>query len=223
MAQPGNQEAASNATPGLIDPLTVFVVDDDPQVRESLSLLMESVDLNVQTFASAEAFLEKYNPRQCGCLVLDVRMPGMSGLELQRRLADLDIAMQVIILTAYPETATAVKAMKAGALDFIEKPYSPQVLLDHVHNALEQELRDRSEQARAEELRARFESLTRREHQVLEQLTQGMNSKQIARQLDISSTTVDFHRRNLLEKMQVENFIELGRLIEAHQRSPLGD
>ena len=209
--------------PRTIDPPTVFVVDDDPQVRESLSLLMESVDLDVQTFPSAEAFLDAYRPRQCGCLVLDVRMPGMSGLELQKRLADLHVTIPILILTAYPETVSAVQAMKAGALDFIEKPYSPQVLLDHVHFALEQEVRDRNEQARVEERRARFDSLTRRERQVLERLSQGKNSKEIAGELAISSTTVDFHRRNLLEKMQVENFIELGRLIEAHRRSPPAD
>ena len=206
--------------PGPIDPPTVFVVDDDPQVRESLSLLMESVDLNVQTFPSAEAFLDVYDRHQCGCLVLDVRMPGMSGLELQKRLTELNVSIPILILTAYPETASAVQAMKAGALDFIEKPYRPQVLLDHVHIALEQEVRNRNEQARVEERRARFDSLTRRERQVLERLSQGMNSKQIASELAISSTTVDFHRRNLLEKMQVENFIELGRLIEAHRRTP---
>ena len=147
----------------------------------------------------------------------------MSGLELQRRLADLGISIPVVILTAYPETTTAVQAMKAGALDFIEKPYRPQVLLDHVHNALEQEIRHRNEQAQVDELRARFESLSPRERQVLERLAEGKNAKRIARELGISSTTVDFHRRNLFEKMHVESFIELGRLIEAHQRAPSGD
>lgn len=195
---------------------TVFVVDDDPQVREALLLLMESVDLPVEVFESAEEFLSSYSPDRPGCLILDVRMPGMSGLRLQRRLSELGMRIPTLILTAYAEVPVAVEAFRAGALDFLEKPYSPQELIDRVHEALRADAQVRRRQARQEELRELFESLTARECEVLEGIATGKNSKQIADGLGITRVTVDFHRRNLQEKMGVRNSVELGRFIEAH-------
>lgn len=198
------------------DSPTVFVVDDDPQLREAIALLLESVDIKSETFASAPDFLESFDPASPGCLVLDVRMPEMSGLELQRQLVSHGIRIPILLLTAHAEVPMAVEAMKAGALDFIEKPYAPQILLDHIQHAIAQDTRDRHQEAEREALRCQFGKLTDREREVLDQLVLGNSSKEIAFQLAISATTVDFHRRNLFEKLGVETKVELGRLYEMH-------
>lgn len=196
----------------------MFVVDDDPAVRDALSLLLDSVDLPVEVFESAATFLHQYTAGRRGCLILDVRMPGMSGLELQRRLAEQHMLIPIIILTAHADVAMARQALRAGALDFIEKPCNPQDLLDRIQQALLHDTRQRQQQAELNDLRVRFALLSPREYEVLQQLAAGRNSKQIGAELGISATTVDFHRRNLSEKLQVETSIELGRLFEAYQR-----
>ena len=193
---------------------TVFVVDDDPQLREALHVLLESVDLNVETFASAHEFQDAFDPDRVGCLVLDVRMPGISGLELQRKLVSQRIRIPTLILTAHADVPMAVEAMKAGALDFIEKPYNPQVLLDRIQHLLGEQSRIWQEDRELIGVEARLKQLSRREQEVLQLLVTGNNTKSVARKLDISKKTVDFHRRNLLKKMQVETVVELARLIE---------
>ena len=200
---------------------TVFVVDDDLHLRKALSLLLDSVDINVETFESAQAFLKAFDPDRVGCLVLDIRMPGMSGLELQEILVSRGIQIPTLVLTAHAEIPMAVEAVRAGAMEFIEKPYSPQILLDCINRALEQATHDRQESAKMRVLRGLFQSLTPREQAVLQRFADGMNSKQIGVDLNISATTVDFHRRNLMEKLKAENAIELGRLYEAHQREDM--
>ena len=197
---------------------TVFIVDDDPELRTALEQLARSVRLPARSFASAQDFLEAYAPDQTGCLVADVRMPGMSGLDLQKRLAEDGSRLPVIILTGHAEIQMAVEAVKAGALDFIEKPYSAQQMLELIQRALQEDAENRREQADLDGFRTRFASLSEREQQVLELLVEGKNTKEIAQILDIRPPTADFHRRNLLEKMQVENAVQLARLYEASKR-----
>ena len=212
-----------DAKTGAIDPPTVFVVDDDPQVREALSLLLDSMDLNVETYPSAQAFLQSFDPARPGCLVLDVRMPGMSGLELQRDLSSRGVHIPVLLLTAYAEVPMAVDALKAGALDFIEKPYSPQRLLDRIQNALAEDSHLREEHLKLAGIKIKLGRLSEREQQVMQFLVDGRNTQFISGRLGISDKTVDFHRRNLLEKMQVGSVVELGRLAEFVERSKTTD
>ena len=191
---------------------TVFVVDDDPDVRRSISILARSVDLHVETFPSAQDFLQTYSDERAGCLVLDVRMPGMSGLELQQQLAENQSRIPIIVLTAYAEVSMATQAMRGGALDFIQKPYSPQALLERIYEAIQvdaDERLKRNEQSRAVQLAA---SLSPRERQVMKLLATGYSTKQIAAQLEISIKTVDNHRSKILEKMQVDNLVQLARI-----------
>ena len=201
------------------NPPTVYVVDDDPQVREAISLLLESVDLTVETFESAETFLQSFGPARPGCLVLDVRMPGMSGLELQQKLVSEGIHIPTLLLTAHAEVSMAVEVLKAGTLNFIEKPYSPQDLLDRIQKALAEDSRVRKEYLELAAIEARIAKLSEREQEVLQLLVTGRNTKSIAGKLDISEKTVDFHRRNVLEKMKVDTLVELGRRIEFLDRS----
>jgi FixJ family two-component response regulator len=201
------------------DPPTVFVVDDDAQSRKSVEQLMRSIKLRVESFESADEFLDAFDPARPGCLVLDVRMPGMSGLELQERLIEQRVQIPIVMITAHAEVPMAVQAVKAGALDFLEKPYSPQTLLDRVQEALQYESRTRQEHLELTGIEARLGQLSPREQEVMQLLVKGRNTKSIARELSVSDKTVDFHRRNLLEKMQVETVVELARLIEFHERS----
>ncbi len=194
-------------------PSTVFIVDDDAEVRKSLRLLMESVQLDVLSFASAEAFLAAYSPARPGCLVTDVRMPGMSGLDLQRHLAEQKISIPVIIITAHGEIPMAVDAVKAGALDFIPKPFSPHKLLERVREAIALDAEMRKELAEQAGTDVRLKSLSPREREVMNLLLAGQSAKKIASLLGLSVKTVDFHRRNLLSKMAVENILELARLM----------
>ena len=208
-----------DAKTGAIDLPTVFVVDDDPHVREALSLLLDSMDLNVETFPSAHAFLRSFDPARPGCLVLDVRMPGMSGLELQRNLVSQGIRIPILILTAHAEVPMAVDALKAGALEFIEKPYSPQGLLDRIQNALTVDARLREKYLKLANIKVQLARLSEREQQVMQFLVDGRNARFISGRLGISEKTVDFHRRSLLEKIQVGTVVELGRLVEFVERS----
>ena len=204
---------------GVIDSPTVFVVDDDPQVREALSLLLDSIGMNVETFPCAQAFLQSFDPARPGCLVLDIRMPKMSGLELQQNLVSRGIRIPILLLTAHAEVSIAVDALKSGALDFIEKPYSPQRLLDRIQNALSEDASLREEYLKLVDIKVRIEKLSEREQQVMQYLVNGKSTRFTSGKLDISEKTVDFHRRNLLEKMQVDTVVELGRLVEFVERS----
>jgi FixJ family two-component response regulator len=191
---------------------TIFVVDDDEAVRRSLRLLVESVGLNTQTYSTAEDFMNAYDPAQSGCLLLDIRMPGMSGLELQSKLAAEGINIPIIIITGHGDVPMAVEAVKAGAFDFIEKPFRDQVLLDDIRKAIEIDAQTRRKQAERDDIMARIALLTPREREVMDLLVIGKSNKGIAYELGISQKTVDFHRAHVLEKMGVDSVVQLVRL-----------
>ena len=191
---------------------TVFVVDDDAAVRESLCWLVESAGLNAESYATAQAFLEAYDPRQPGCLVLDVRMPGLSGLDLQEQLAAQGIMLPVIIITGHGEVPMAVRAMKGGAIDFIEKPFSDQLLLDRAREAIAQDAQNRVEQARRAEVAARLALLTPREREVMEMVVSGKANKQVGASLGISQKTVEAHRAQVMRKTRADSLAKLVQL-----------
>ncbi|MEZ5463026.1 response regulator transcription factor [Dokdonella sp.] len=188
---------------------TVFVVDDDAGVRDSISELVESVGLHAECHASAMDFLSAWKPGRAGCLVLDVRMPDMSGLVLQRTLLESDFALPIIMLTGHGDVPIAVEAMKAGAFDFLQKPYREQALLDSVHAALSQDHATRQARQAEEELTRRIATLTPREVEVLDHVLAGETSKNMAEQLDMSPRTAEAHRRNLLHKLGIGTVKEL--------------
>ncbi|HEB97114.1 MAG TPA: response regulator transcription factor [Sedimenticola thiotaurini] len=192
---------------------TVFVVDDDAEVRAALQLLMESVGLRVEAFGSAQDYLEQFDPDRSGCLLLDVRMPGMSGLDLQARLAAERLHPPVIIITGHGDVPMAVRAVQAGAVDFIEKPFNDQALLDSVHRALERDDRQRGEASRLADIRARYERLTPREREVLELVVAGKRNKVIAADLGVSQSTVEAHRARVMEKMEAATLSDLMRMM----------
>ena len=191
---------------------TVFIVDDDDAVRRFLSGLIESVELRVEAFASARDFLEAYEPGQPGCLVLDVRMPGMSGLELQRELAERAIDLPVIVLTGHGNVQVAVHAMKAGAVDFVEKPFDNELLLDRIQKAVAESVRARGERIKRIEIAERMQLLTPREREVLDLVVAGQTNKGVARRLDISEKTVEIHRANVMRKMQAKSLADLVKM-----------
>jgi FixJ family two-component response regulator len=190
---------------------TVFVVDDDEAVRESLCWLGRSVGLNVAPFASAQEFLQANEHACAGCLVLDVRLPGMSGLDLQRELAARRITLPIIMITGFGDVPTAVSALTAGAIDFIEKPFSRQLLLDRIRHALDLDRAARSAQAERDALAARLALLTPRERQVVDLVVVGKTNKVMAMELGISEKTIEVHRAHAMKKMQVECVAELVR------------
>lgn len=190
-------------------PPTVFVVDDDTAVRDSIAELVESVGLRCETHASAPAFLQVFDPERPGCLVLDVRMAEMSGLALQERLNTLRARIPVIMLTGHGDVPMAVQALKAGAVDFLQKPYREQALLDSIHAALALDAAERRAHAGADAFARRLATLTPREREVFDQLLAGRTSKEIAATLDISPRTAEVHRRSLLHKFGVGSAKEL--------------
>jgi two-component system, LuxR family, response regulator FixJ len=191
---------------------TVFVVDDDRAMRDSLRWLLESVGLTVRTYSTAADFLREYEPAQPGCLVLDVRMPGMSGLDLQAELVRRGAGLPTIVVTGHAEVPMAVRAVKAGAVDFIEKPFSDQLLLDRVRQALGIDRLEREVRHRREEARRRLESLTAREREVLGLVAAGKANKEIAASLGLSPKTVEVHRAHVMSKMAVDSLAELIRV-----------
>ena len=191
---------------------TVFVVDDDRAMRESLSWLLDSVGLRVRSYATAADFLAEHDPAQPGCLVLDVRMPGMSGLDLQAELARRGVELPTIVITGHAEVSMAVRAVKAGAIDFIEKPFSDQLLLDRVRQALEIDLEAREVRRRREDARRRLATLTAREREVLDLVVAGKANKEIASALGVSPKTVEVHRAHVMSKMYVDSLAELIRI-----------
>jgi two-component system, LuxR family, response regulator FixJ len=192
---------------------TVFVVDDDPAIRKSLRWLIESVGLQVQTHGSAQEFLDHYDPEAPGCVVLDVRMPGMSGLELQERLREQGAMIPVIVMTAYGDVPMAVRSMKAGALHFFEKPVSDQVLLDHIQRAIAEDSRNRRERAEQQEIMERLKRLTHREHEVMQMVVAGLSSKQIGGDLGVSFKTVEAHRAKIMKKMEAASIPHLIKMV----------
>jgi len=191
---------------------TVFVLDDDEAVRDALGALFESCGHHVRTYGSGESFLADLGADFAGCVVLDVRMPGLSGLELQQQLASMKISLPVIIVTGHGDLPMAVKAMKAGAVDFIEKPFDDEVILESVREALARGAKMRTESASTEALKANLERLTAREREVLEQVAFGHPNKVIAHNLGISSRTVEIHRARVIEKLQARNLAHLVRM-----------
>jgi FixJ family two-component response regulator len=192
---------------------TVFVVDDDQAMRHSLQWLIESVGLRVQTFGSAEEFLQIYYPGQAGCLLLDVRMPGMSGLDLQSYLARDQISLPVIIITGHGDVPMAVKAMQAGAMDFIEKPFKDDDLLASIRTALTADQKRRSERLKRAEIATRLAELTPREHEVMDMVTGGKSNKDIAATLGVSTKTVEAHRARVMDKMRADSLADLVRMV----------
>jgi len=190
---------------------TVYVVDDDPAMRSSLRWLIESVGLSVRTCASAQDFLRTYDG-DAGCLVLDMRMPGMSGLDLQAELAARKIHIPILIITGYAEVPLAVRAMKAGAFDFIEKPFSDQTLLDRIRAAVTQDEAARRRRAARREVEERLSQLTSREHDVFDRVVTGKSNKVIAAELGLSAKTVEVHRAHVMEKLKADSLADLIRL-----------
>ncbi len=190
----------------------VFVVDDDPAMRDSLRWLIESTGLQVETFGDAQTFLARIRPDLPGCLVLDVRMPGMSGLDLQAELTRRGIGLPTIVVTGHAEVPMAVRAVKAGAIDFIEKPFSDQLLLDRVRQGIEMDRQERDGRARRAEILRRMSLLTQREREVLDLVVVGKANKEIAAALHLSPKTVEVHRAHVMEKMQASSVAELVRL-----------
>jgi len=191
---------------------TVFVVDDDPALRKSLRWLMESVGLHVETFGSAADFLGAYEPGRLGCVVLDVRMPGMGGLELQERLRDCGCRMPVIVMTAYGDVPMAVRSMQAGAVHFFEKPVSDQVLLEHVQQALAADVSRHRDEAHVRHIEQLFARLTQREWQVLDRVVDGLSSREIGEALGVSFKTVEAHRAKIMRKTKADSVAHLIRM-----------
>jgi FixJ family two-component response regulator len=191
----------------------VYVVDDDKPVRESLTWLISSVDLSVKAYPSAKAFLEDAEQVQTGCLITDIRMPGLSGLDLQIELKARGINIPVIVISGHGDVQTAVRAMKAGAFDFIEKPFNDQLLLDLVHRAISRSLSSSESLTEQADLRACRDSLTPRERQVLELIVMGEPNKSIGHQLEISDKTVEAHRAKVMSKMQASSLAELVKMV----------
>jgi len=191
---------------------TVFVVDDDQAMRNSLKWLIESVAMQVETFDSADAFIRSYYPGRSGCLLLDVRMPGMSGLELQEYLMQQRISIPVIIITGHGDVPMAIRAMKAGAVDFIEKPFNDELLLESIRHALQRDEQQRDQQRQRAEIAERLARLTPREHEVMAMVTGGKANKEIAASLGVSAKTVEAHRARVMEKMEAHSLAELVRM-----------
>src|SRR6266550_3629992 len=190
----------------------VFVVDDDPSVRRAIQRLVESVGLQVELFASAQEFLRSKRPDAPSCLVLDIRLPGISGLDFQRQLAEANIHIPVIFITAHGDVPMSVRAMKAGAVEFLTKPFRDQDLLDAIQLALESDRARLQREAQLAVLRHRFDSLTPREREVLPLVVSGRLNKEIAKKLGTSEITIKMHRASAMRKMQAESLVDLVKM-----------
>jgi len=192
----------------------VFVVDDDPSVRRAIKLLLESIGLEVELFGSAQEFLPRGPTKGPGCLILDVRLPGVSGLDFQRQLNEAKINIPIIFISAHGDVPMTVRAMKAGAIEFLTKPFRDQDLLDAVQVALERDRARRQREGEIATLRERFESLSAREREVVAMVVSGMLNKQIAAKIGITENTVKVHRSRAMEKMQAQSLADLVKMIE---------
>ncbi len=192
---------------------SVFIVDDDPSMCSALRRLLRSAGLNVETYVSAQEFLESYSAERPGCLVLDVQMPGMSGLDLQQLLAERNIHIPVIVLTGHASVPTAVTALKAGATDFLEKPFDNEVLLARVRDALALDAESRQARRERAMVEERLALLTPREREVMELMVEGKSSKLIAAELGLSARTVEIHRARIMDKMQCDSLADLVRMV----------
>jgi two-component system, LuxR family, response regulator FixJ len=197
----------------LLKEATVYIIDDDEAVRDSIKELVMSVNLNAETFASAQEFLEIFKTDLPGCLVLDIRMARMSGLVLQDQLKNMGATLPIIFITGHGDVDMAVSALKAGAVDFIQKPYHEQNLLDSIIDALELDTRNRNFSQQAEAIEQHFKELTSREREVMDLLIKGQTNKLIARNLDISPRTVEVHRHHVLQKYKVKSVTQLMYLL----------
>ena len=191
---------------------TVFVIDDDEPVRDAIGLLLDTVDIPFESFDSAQSFLSSYDNGRTGCLVLDIRMPGMSGLELQDHLIEQNDPLPIIFITGHGDIPMAVEAMKKGAMDFIRKPFRDQELLDRVQEALTWDASVREHRADLESIRLRAGSLTPREQEVFERVAEGQANKVVAIDLGISERTVEIHRSQVMQKMKARNLADLVKM-----------
>lgn len=192
---------------------TIFVVDDDSAVRDALKLLLRSVGQSVETYGAGQEFLEAYSEDRPGCLVLDIRMPGMSGLELQQKLNEKHSILPIIFITGHGDVPMAVEAMQAGAVDFIQKPFRDQDLIDRINQALEKDTSNRAALGERNDIRRRLETLTPREREVLDLVVHGKANKVIAGDLKLSQRTVEIHRARVMEKMQASSLAHLVRMV----------
>ena len=202
------------------DDSIVFIIDDDQSMRDALTRLLGTVGLRAQAFETPQEFLNTKRPDTPSCLVLDVRLPGVSGLDLQRELADVDPPIQIVFITAHGDIPMTVQALKAGAVDFLTKPFRDQQLLDAVQQAIDRDRTARRQRAELAELRRRYESLTQREREVITLVVTGLLNKQIAAQLRTSEATVKAHRAQLMRKMEAESVAQLVRIAEGLSLPP---
>ncbi|KMQ75467.1 response regulator FixJ [Marinobacter subterrani] len=192
---------------------TVYVVEDDEAVRDSLELLLKSDGKPVKTYESATAFLKDYTDRMAGCIVLDIRMPGMDGMELQKKLNEKHSILPIIFVTGHGDVPMAVDAMKEGAVDFIQKPYREEALLEKIEAALRQDLEQRKSLDEKQEIIRRINSLTPREHEIMDRMIAGQANKVIAIELEISQRTVEIHRSRVMHKMGTHSLAHLVRMV----------
>lgn len=190
-----------------------FIVDDDEAVRDSLGLLLKAAGIGSRSYDSAEAFLDAFDPREYGCLVLDIRMPGMGGLELQTVLQQRNVALPIVFITAHGDVPMAVEAVRQGAVDFIQKPFDDEALVEKVSGALTSSARQHEEELERNDIRRRVDSLTARERQVMTQVVRGKANKVIASDLGVSQRTVEIHRSRVMEKMQAASLAQLVRMV----------